>query len=170
MPEIQIENFSAHAELLDRAHDSVILTDAVGTILSWNRGSERIYGWTREEALGQNVHALLKTQLADKAAAIEAKLQEQSHWEGELQQMRRDGSRLWVTSHWTLKDAGTESLRLQINTDITARRKTERALRHSEERYRRFVDEDLTGNLIIRCDGSIVTCNAAFVRDRKSVV
>ena len=163
MPEIQTENFCAHGELLDRAYDSVILTDAEGTILSWNRGSERIYGWPREEALGQNVHALLKTQFADKAAAIEAKLQEQSHWEGELQQMRRDGSRLWVTSHWTLKDASVESLRLQINTDITARRKTERALRHSEERYRRFVDEDLTGNLIIRRDGSIVTCNAAFV-------
>ena len=163
MHEVQAENFSAHAELLDLARDSIILTDAEGTILSWNRGAERIYGWARQEAVGENVHTLLKTQFSDDAAAVESKFKEQSHWEGELQQVRRDGSRLWVTSHWTGKDQSADSPRLLINTDITARRKTERALRHSEARYRRFVDEDLTGNLIIKRDGSIVTCNAAFV-------
>ncbi len=38
------------------------------------------------------------------------------------------------------------------------------ALRESEERYRRFVDEDLTGNVILDADGAILTCNPAFVR------
>ena len=52
---------------------------------------------------------------------------------------------------------------LRLNTE-SARTKAEEALRESEERYRRFVDEDLTGNLIMRADGSIVTCNPAFVR------
>ncbi|MEO5721194.1 MAG: ATP-binding protein [Chthoniobacterales bacterium] len=163
MHDIQTENFSTQGELLDRARDSIIVIDAEGTVLSWNHGSERIYGWTREEAVGRNVDELLQTLFPEKLPAIEARLQEQACWEGELQQTRRDGSRLWVTSHWTLKDTSSDSPRLRFNIDITARRKTERALRHSEKRYRRFVDEDLTGNLMMRPDGSILTCNAAFV-------
>src|SRR3712207_6940056 len=46
---------------------------------------------------------------------------------------------------------------LQINSDITAWKASDHALRASEERYRRFVDEDLTGNVIIRPDGTIET-------------
>jgi len=69
-----------------------------------------------------------------------------------------------VASHWTLKEPSPDSPRLQINTDITGRKSVEEALRKSEERYRRFVDQDLTGDLFIRPDGSIITCNPAFVR------
>ncbi len=43
-------------------------------------------------------------------------------------------------------------------------RRADEALRVSEERYRRFVDEDLTGDCIIDPDGVIVACNPAFVR------
>ncbi len=164
MHDLQRENFTDHSELIESAHDSIILIDAAGTILAWNRGSERLYGWASAEAVGHHVDHLLKTTFPDKPATIAAKLQGQSHWEGELEQVRRDGSRLWVTSHWTLKEPNSKSPRLQINIDITARRKMERALRHSEERYRRFVDEDLTGNLLIDRDGAILTCNAAFIR------
>ncbi len=154
----------AQAELLELARDGVILVDHAGVILSWNRGAERIYGWTREDAVGKKVHELLQTQFPEKDMTIAAKLREHSHWEGELQQVRRDGSELWLSSHWTSQRGVAEPLQLQINIDISARKKVEHTLRHSEERYRRFVDEDLTGNLIIRADGSILTCNAAFVR------
>ena len=41
------------ATVLDLANDSIILTDAAGTITYWNRGSERIYGWTKGDALGE---------------------------------------------------------------------------------------------------------------------
>ena len=117
----------------------------------------------RTRPSGRELHALLQTQFPDQRELIESRLREQSHWEGELQQVRRDGSRLWVSSHWTMKRGVADSPRLHLGMDITARKKIEHALRHSEERYRRFVDEDLTGNLIVRGDGSILTCNAAFV-------
>ena len=165
---LELEHARAHltaqAELLDLATDSIILTDATGAITSWNRGSERIYGWTSEEAIGQNVHALLKTQSPRALEHLEQDLISQGHWEGELKQTSRDGRPLVVISHWTLKGRNAEAARLQINTNITERKTWEEALRRSEERYRRFVDEDLTGNLIMRPDGSILTCNPAFVR------
>ncbi len=152
------------AELLELSRDGVILVDGAGAILAWNSGAERIYGWSPEEALGQKVHELLQTQFPEKETAIAAKLGEHAHWEGELQQVRKDGSELWVSSHWTTQPGVAEPRQLQINIDISARKKVEHTLRHSKERHRRFVDEDLTGNLIIRADGSILTCNAAFVR------
>ena len=51
-------------DLLDLANDAVILTDAAGTITYWNQGACRTYGWEKSEALGQNVHALLRTDLS----------------------------------------------------------------------------------------------------------
>jgi PAS domain S-box-containing protein len=158
------ENLRTQAELLDLANDSIILCDADGTIRYWNRGSERTYGWSKEEAVGQNVDTLLQTHFVDGVSDIATTLRTQSHWEGELQQVRRDGTPIHVMSHWTLKSNTPDSSRLQINTDITAQKHAEGALRRSEERYRRFVDEDLTANLIIRPDGTILTCNPAFVR------
>ena len=158
------QDSQARVELLDEANDSIILCDADGTIRFWNRGAHRTYGWTKEEALGQNVDALLKTKFNGATAELEKILHERSHWEGELEQERRDGERIHVASHWTLKGHAPDSTRLLINTDITARKRAEDALRLSEERYRRFVDEDLTGNVILQPDGTIVTCNPAFVR------
>ncbi len=157
-------HLSEQAELLDQAKDSIILCDARGSITYWNRGSQNIYGWSPNEAVGRNVHELLRTQLRDGALDLEKILQKKSHWEGELHQVRRDGQPIHVASHWTLKGKGENSQRLQINTDITARKRTEEALRISEERYRRFVDEGFTATFIMRPDGSFITCNPAFVR------
>jgi PAS domain S-box-containing protein len=150
--------------LIDGAHDAIILTDAQGTITYWNQGACRTYGWGKNEALGQQVHALLHTELSGGAHNLESSLKEQAHWEGELEQVRRNGERIIVASRWTTEAENAASPRLQINTDITARRREESALRESEGRHRRFVTENFTGTLSIGADGRIVTCNPAFVQ------
>ena len=78
--------------------------------------------------------------------------------------MRRDGARIVASSGWTLRGSPPNAPLLQLSIDVTERIRAQEALQQSEERYRQFVDEDLTGNLIMRPDGSIVTCNPAFVR------
>jgi len=150
------------AELVDIANDAIILTDAHGTITYWNQGACRTYGWEKKDALGQNVHALLRTELSGAARNFESSLKEQSHWEGELEQVRQNGERIIVASRWTSERGNPTSPRLQINTDVTARRRETAALRESEEHYRRFVTEDFTGTLSIRADGRNMTCNPAF--------
>ena len=156
------EHLMDQAELLEFANDAIILTDAHGTITYWNRGARRIYGWDKKDALGQNVHAFLRTELSGDARNLESLLQREAHWEGELVQVRRDGKRIRVASRWTIEAENSASPRLQINTDITVRYQEETALRDREEHYRRFVTEDFTGTLSIRPDGQIVTCNPAF--------
>ncbi len=153
-----------HAELLDLASDAIIICDAAGVITYWNNGAERIYGWGRDDALGQNVDELLKTRAAETLGWLKATFRAEDHWEGELWQTRKDGVEIVVASSWTLTDTKPDAPWLQINADVTDRVRAAESLRRSEERYRRFVDEDLTGNLIMKPDGAIVACNPAFAR------
>ena len=154
------DDFMNPAGLLERADDAIILTDAAGAITYWNSGAARMYGWEKKEALGQNLHALLRTEPSDSTQTLETIAQDNSHGEGELHQSRRDGERIVVASRWTA--TGDGSPRLQINTDISTHKRIEEALRESEERYRRFVTEDFTANLVVSPDGQILTCNPAF--------
>ncbi len=153
-----------HAELLDLANDAIVISDATGKISYWNRGAERLYGWSREEATGREVHALLQTGPREKLSAVLETLQAAHHWEGEIRQIRRDGVEIIVSTGWTLRGDEPDASLLQLSIDVTSRIGGEEALRRSEERYRRFVEEDLTGNLMMRPDGAIITCNPAFER------
>ncbi len=78
-----------HAELLDLANDAIVISDAAGKISYWNRGAERMYGWSREEATGCDVHTLLETGPSEKLAEVMRELQEKHHWEGEIEQNRQ---------------------------------------------------------------------------------
>ncbi|MBA3883104.1 MAG: PAS domain S-box protein [Chthoniobacterales bacterium] len=152
------------SEILEQINDSVIVCDASGRIQYWNSGSEKLYGWPADEALGRNVHALLGTRLSGAAADVDDRLAAEGHWQGELQQVTRSGAAVWVHSHCKVEVSALDAPRLVISSDITERKDAEHALRCIEERYRRFVDEDLTGDFIVRSDGAILTCNPAFVR------
>ena len=159
----------AHLEeraIFDRVGNAIILSDAKGIITYWNRGAEEIYGWSAKEAIGQNVHTLLRTTFCDGSEefVLEDGLRKRSRWAGELRQIRRNGTVVYVASHWSLAGDEPDSPRVQINSDITVRKEAEETVRECEERYRRFVEEDFTGNLIMHPDGRIITCNPAFAR------
>ncbi|CAN5519953.1 hypothetical protein BH18VER1_BH18VER1_01850 [soil metagenome] len=151
------------ADQVERIHDSVIACDDSNRVLHWNAASERLYGWTRQETLGANVHELLKTTTARGVSEIETEFATAGDWMGHLQQARRDGAVVHVVSSWR-RQAPPAAPRLLIQRDITAEKNAEAALRKIEESYRRFVEEDLTGDFRFRPDGTILTCNRAFVR------
>src|SRR2546423_10310670 len=77
-------------ELIDLADDAIIVCDASGAISFWNRGAEKIYGWTRGEAIGQEVHELLHTRAARPLTDLHQTLQAQLQWQGHVLQMHRD--------------------------------------------------------------------------------
>ena len=130
------------AELLDLAHDAIIVWDLrTGEIRFWNRGAESLYGWTKAEAIGRTPSAVLHTTFPRPLADINAELVRDDRWEGELVHTCRDGSTVVVASRWALKrDAqGKPVAVLGINTDISARKQVEAALEHSA------LHDDLTG-------------------------
>jgi PAS domain S-box-containing protein len=130
-PENHTRVLREQAHLLDLAHDAIIMRDIQSTILFWNHGAEELYGWTRDEALGQCSHTLLHTQFPQPLEAIEAEVLRTGYWEGELIQARQDGTPLVVASRWTVsQDEHAPPLAImEINTDITIRKQVERSRR-----------------------------------------
>ena len=118
------------AQLLELAHDAILVRDLSSAIMFWNRGAARMYGWTREEALGEITHTLLQTEFPKSFEEVEAKVRGEAYWEGELIHTRRDGSRIVVASRQVLNrdPQGNPIAILEINNDITERKRAEEAL------------------------------------------
>jgi PAS domain S-box-containing protein len=127
------------AHVLDAANDAIIeLNPADDTVKYWNHGAEKLYGWTRAEAVGRNINSLLKTVSAEPLDQSKATLMRQGNWEGELIHIRRDGTQVYVTSRSTLEKETERkpAIWLEINRDITERKKTEQELKKAEEQRR----------------------------------
>jgi two-component system CheB/CheR fusion protein len=116
------------ADLLDQAHEPIFTWRRDGTITYWNRGAELAFGYTKEEAIGKVVHALLATSV-DPATFLES-LDESGTWSGELTQTRKGGYLIVVESRMSLfeEEAG-ESLVLETSHPITERKQLEEAMR-----------------------------------------
>jgi len=124
----QAEALHRQAQLLELAHDAVIVRDMADVIQYWNRGAEELYGWTKAEALGQVVHSLLQTQFPEPLAKMEAVLHASARWDGELVHTRKDGTEVTVESRRVLvrDSAGAPTAILEINRDTSQRRALER--------------------------------------------
>lgn len=118
------------ADLLDLTHDTVFVRDMNGVIKFWNRGAEERYGWSRDEAIGQVSHEIVRTSFPAPLAEINAELTRTGRWEGELLHTRRDGSIVTVSSRWALQrdEQGKPLAVLETNNDITERKRAEEAL------------------------------------------
>ena len=120
------ERIREQAALLDNANDAIYVMALDFTILFWNRGAERTYGWTSGEALNRKTAELLAVDLAA-AEALIAVLFKQESWSGERWQMTKDGRKVEVFSRLTLvrdKQGQPQSV-FAINTDITEKRQLE---------------------------------------------
>ena len=121
------EQIREQAALLDQAQDAILVRDLNHNILFWNKGAERIYGWSVEEAIGKNVADFLLKEPSSQFDAAQRSVMEQGEWSGELHHLRRDGSEIIVSSRWTLvrDEHGNPTSILVINTDITEKKRME---------------------------------------------
>jgi PAS domain S-box-containing protein len=142
-------DLQAQAQLLDLAHDTIMVRDLSDRIIFWNQGAVKMYGYTRAQALGQHVRTLLQTQFPQPLEDIEAELLRYGRWEGELLQTKADGSCLLVASRWALQrdEYGIPVKILEINNDITERKKAEQELQQSETMLRSFCEVTAAGQL-----------------------
>jgi hypothetical protein len=121
------ERLREQAAMLNLARDAIIIRDPNGRVLFWNKGAENLYGWTAEEAVGQDVRLMQFLNAAADFERANRAVLERGTWSGELPQVARDGRKLMAECRWTLvcDEAGYPKSVLAINTDVTEKKKLE---------------------------------------------
>ena len=119
------------ADLLELATEAVVVRDLTGAVQYWNAGAESLYGWSREQMIGKNMHELLNTAFPLPYEQIEQVLKAEGFWDGNLVQVTRNGNRVTVASRKAYNPE--RKVVLEINRDITARLQAEEALRQTEK-------------------------------------
>jgi PAS domain S-box-containing protein len=161
------ENLSSRPQLLDLATDAIISRDMDGRVNYWNQGAERMYGWTKQEVLGQSASEVLQTAFPQPIDEIKKVLLHDGHWAGELAHTKKDGTKIIVASHWTLRrdENGNAVGWIQINNDVTEEKKVQEGLRESQEGFQLLVDA-VRDYAIFRLDlqGNILTWNSGAKR------
>ena len=122
--------------IVENSQDAILSKDTNGVITSWNRGAERLYGYTAEEVIGKHVSIISPPERPDEIPRIMRRILQGEHIQHYItQRVRKDGSRVTVylsispIADRTGKIIGASS----IAHDITAQRRAEEALRKSEK-------------------------------------
>ena len=119
----QIEEQKA---LLDKTQDAIVIFEPEGHILYWNKGAERIYGWTADQAVGRFVGEFIHSDM-HKFRDVNKLVVDTGEWSGEMHHLNRERHELIIESRWWLvrdKDGRAKSI-LAINTDVTEKRRIE---------------------------------------------
>ena len=141
--EKQAAELQEQAQLLDLAHDAIMVREEDGRIVFWNQGAAQRYGWSKDDAVGQRTHKLFKTEFPRPLEEIKATLQREGFWEGELRHTCKDGRNIVVASRWVLKPGSSTQAPgiLEINNDVTERKQAEEALRRAHDELEIRVQE-----------------------------
>ena len=124
------------ASIVDSSDDAIIGKDLDGRITAWNRGAERIYGYTAEEMVGKNVSLLAPRNRPDEIPEILERIRRgQSVEHFDSVRIAKDGRRLDVSiSVSPIREAGGRVIGASaIARDITAQKRAEEHLRQAQK-------------------------------------
>jgi PAS domain S-box-containing protein len=125
------------AAIVRDSNDAVIVQDFEGKILAWNRGAEKMYGWSEAEALQMNIRATIPRGQRREALALGRLLAEGEALDSlETRRVAKDGRELdvWLTVTALTGDMGKPVAVATTERDITQRKRAEEELKaHAEE-------------------------------------
>ncbi|MHC5066522.1 MAG: PAS domain S-box protein, partial [Planctomycetota bacterium] len=172
------QNLQRLAAVVKDAIDAITVQDLEGRILAWNRGAERMYGYTEAEALGMNIRDIVPEDRKSEAMDLVRMVAKGKDVESfETKRVAKDGTTLdvWLTGT-VLTDANGKPERVATTErDITDRLAIERTLReegkltgekldYSERRTRAILETAAEAIVTIDQTGIVDSCNPATER------
>ncbi|HEX8144702.1 MAG TPA: PAS domain S-box protein [Pyrinomonadaceae bacterium] len=150
--------------IIESADDAIVTKTLEGIITSWNKGAERIFGYTAEEVIGKPVTILIPADHQDEEPAILARLRAGKRIEHyETVRVRKDGT--FVDISLTVSPIRSPDGRIigasKIARDISERKRAEEALRQREEELTDFIENSAVGLHWVGPDGTILWANKA---------
>lgn len=119
------------ARAFDYLFDAVVVTDLDGIIKDWNAGSEKLYGYSRSEVIGEPVSILHVPEDVERVTAeVLESVARDGKWKGEVKMLHKDGTVGWIESVVVplLDEAGNAVGALGINRNISDRVNNEERL------------------------------------------
>ncbi len=154
------ESEEKYRRLFEMESDAVFLIDnETGKIIDANPAAAVLYGYSRDEILNMKNTDFSAEPGKTRSATISGEKYIPVRYH-----RKKNGDVFPVeiaASHLVYRD---RQVHIAAIRDITGRKGAEDLLRASEDRYRKFVEEDLTGDFIARPDGAILFCNSSFAR------
>ena len=127
------ERLRRQAALVELSLEPILVWTVQDSIIEWNEGCERLYGYTKQEALGKVSNQLLKTEFPTSLEQHLNDLQRHGYWSGELNHTTKDGRTVMVESRQQIIHSDGAQVVLETNRDISARREAERNLVQQRE-------------------------------------
>jgi PAS domain S-box-containing protein len=158
------EQLQFQAHLLNMVGQAIISTDPYGKIIYWNRFAETLYGWTSEEAVGQNAAEIIVTERSlAQGVEIMARVKQGQSWSGEYIVQHRNGVPFPAQVHLApvYDNEGKFIAIIGASTDITERKKYEEALHKLSMAIEQTADSVMISDVL----GVIEYVNQTFERD-----
>lgn len=157
---ITAEELARQKLIFRNLYDAVVVSDLEGRIIDWNRGAEKMFGYTREEALGQTPSFLqTKHEPAGLTQAIVSNVRLKGQWTGEINYEHKNGTEGTCQSIVApmFNDLNERVAAVGVYRDVTEEKRAVEALMQSEQRYRVVseLSSDFAYVLRIETDGRV---------------
>jgi two-component system sensor kinase FixL len=153
------------AAIVDASDDAIIVASLEGVIQSWNRGAERLYGYTAEEMTGRSIAALIPPGQPDDLTAVLDRIRSGVRVATEAVRQAKDGRHVDVAlTMLPIHDQGRVAGAVIIARDLGAQKRAELGQRTSEMRWRAVIASAVDGIVVIDATGRIEAFNPAAER------
>jgi PAS domain S-box-containing protein len=162
--EVKRESEERFRQLLESAPDGVVVVDEAGTIVVVNAQTETLFGYARDELLGQPVEMLLTDSSSEGGAAHRAGDLAGPHiglMAGglELSGRHRDGTEFPAEISLSAVETSAGRLAIALVRDVSERKRAEELRRQGEERFRELLELAPDGAVVVDEAGTIVLVN-----------
>ena len=153
-----------HAAIVESSDDAIVSKTLDGTIMSWNAGAERLFGWSAQEAIGRPIAMIIPPGREGEEAELIKRLRQGRRIEHfETVRRRKDGSAVVISLTLSpVRDASGQVVGAsKVARDITVRRTSEDLLRKQSQRLRLLLE---AASILLTSDDLDIMMRALFAQ------